>query len=256
MNEESINVSTTGSVRLIEINRPHSRNALDAQAVIALKSAFDDFGKDEHVDVAVLSGRDGFFCAGADLKEVAERPAYKAWAGNLEGMLGAPLNKPLIGAVEGHAVAGGLGVALFCDVRIVSETAVFGVFCRRFGVPMSDGTTVRLPRLIGQSRALDIMLTGRAVDAHEALAIGLAAQVVPAGQAQTAAIDYAKKLAQFPQRALRSDRLSLLRQTGLDLETALVQEAQLAAEAKATEAQVGAARFASGSGRHGDSAPD
>ncbi|MBT6275400.1 MAG: enoyl-CoA hydratase, partial [Chromatiales bacterium] len=154
MTEDNSGIETTrdGVVMTISIDRPQARNALDARAVVALHDAFRSFDADDTLRAAVLHGRHGAFCAGADLKEVATGATYRAWGGTLNGMLGAPLSKPLIAAVEGHAVAGGLGVALYCDIRIADETAVFGVFCRRFGVPMSDGTTVRLPRLIGQSK--------------------------------------------------------------------------------------------------------
>ena len=165
--------------------------------------------------------------------------------------MGKPSSKPFIAAVSGHAVAGGLGVALYCDIRIADETAVFGVFCRRFGVPMSDGTTVRLPRLIGESRAMDMMLTGRGVDAFEALEIGLVREVVAAGEAVAQAQALARDIAAFPPLAMRSDRESLLTSHGLPLEAALRQEAQLAETAKHQEAAAGASRFASGSGRHG-----
>ncbi|MCH9674760.1 MAG: crotonase/enoyl-CoA hydratase family protein [Gammaproteobacteria bacterium] len=235
----------------IAINRPRARNALNGAAMQQLKSAFRAFDNEDSASVAVLSGRGGSFCAGADLKEMADAANYEAWAGDLHGMLGAPLSKPLIGAVEGHAVAGGLGVALYCDVRIASSSAVFGVFCRRFGVPMSDGSTIRLPRLIGESRALDMMLSGRAVQAEEAQNIGLVASVVPEGQAHSAAMEYARRLTVFPQLALRSDRQSLLEQSGHDLRTALRNETRLAATAKAQQAQSGAQAFAAGIGRHG-----
>ncbi len=191
------------------------------------------------------------FCAGADLKEVATGVVYDAWAGTEDGMLGAPLSKPLIAAVEGHAVAGGLGISLYCDIRIADETAVFGVFCRRFGVPMSDGTTIRLPRLIGESKAMHMMLTGCPVDANEAKAIGLVAEVVPTGTALTRAQSLAEQLCQFPQLAMRSDRRSLLESRDLPLDAALRHEAALAEAAKQLEAASGARRFAGGHGRHG-----
>src|SRR5499427_3197242 len=180
-------VERAGPVTTIIINRPKSKNALDNEAAHALADALHGFEADAEARVAVLTGAGGAFCAGADLKELGSGVDYFPWAGSEQGPLRAPLSKPVIAAIEGHACAGGLGVALFCDIRIVDDSAVFGVFSRRWGVPMSDGTTVRLPRLIGQGRALDMLLTGRPVGAQEALAIGLATQVVPKGTARAEA---------------------------------------------------------------------
>jgi enoyl-CoA hydratase len=205
---EGVAVRAEGPVRIITIDRPYARNALDARAAAALAAALDTFDADPAAAVGVIHGAGDAFCAGADLKEMSRSADYRAWAGDPDGMLGAPRSKPLIAAVRGHAVAGGLGVALYCDIRIADETAVFGVFCRRFGVPMSDGTTVRLPRLVGESRAMDMMLTGRPVDAREALAIGLVTEVTPAGEALARAEALARTIAAFPQTALRSDRRS------------------------------------------------
>lgn len=249
--ETGVSYALDGSIVTIILHRPQTRNALDGAAIRALGRAFDDFEADERAAVAVLFGKGGSFCAGADLKEISDGAGYEAWAGSLDGVLGAPRSKPIVAAVEGHAVAGGLGVALYCDLRIADETAVFGVFCRRFGVPMSDGTTVRLPRLIGESRAMDMMLTGRGVSAAEAHAAGLVSEVVPEGTAYQRARAIAEQIAGYPQTALRSDRWSLVQSRGLGLEQALVQECELAEEAKRTDAQTGAARFASGTGRHG-----
>ena len=247
-----IDVSRDGPVLTIAIDRPRQRNALDLEATRLLAEAFRAFEADADAGVAVLTGRGGTFCAGADLKEMSQAGAvYSAWAGSPEGPLARPLAKPIIAAVEGHAVAGGLGVALFCDMRVCDETAIFGVFCRRWGVPMSDGTTVRLPRLIGQGRALDMMLTGRPVNAEEAKAIGLADRVVPRGQALAAAQALAREIAAFPQIAMRADRLSIYTQAGLPEAEAIAYEAVHAAEAKRIEAQAGAGRFAGGAGRHG-----
>lgn len=202
--------------------------------------------------MAVVCGAGDAFCAGADLNEMADKGAvYSPWAGT-DGPLSRPLSKPLIAAVEGHAVAGGLGIALFCDMRVASETAVFGYFCRRFGVPGSDGSTVRLPRLIGIGRALDMLNTGRAVDAHEAKTIGLADRVEPAGQARSAAEALARTMAELPQQALLADRWSALNQQGMSLAEALKAEAQGVEQAKQTGAQAGAARFADGAGRGGE----
>ncbi len=246
-----IEVERDGPVTTIILNRPEARNALDLEATSLLHNAFLDFDQDRDARVAVLWGAGGTFCAGADLNEMAGKGAvYKPWAGT-EGSLAHPLSKPIIAAVEGHAVAGGLGLALFCDMRVATETAVFGVFCRRFGVPMSDGTTVRLPRLIGMGRALDMLNTGRPVDAAEAKAMGLADRVEPTGQARTAAEAVARQMAQFPQTALRADRWSALTSTGLPLAEALEREAEGAEEAKRVEAASGAARFADGAGRGG-----
>ena len=247
----SVLVTRDGPVTTITINRPHARNALDADAVMQLSAALDAFDKDPEAAVGVLTGAEGSFCAGADLKALATNRTYQAWAGDLTGMLGAPRSKPIIAAVSGHAVAGGLGVALYCDIRIADETAVFGVFCRRFGVPMSDGTTVRLPRLIGESRAMDMMLSGRGVGAQEAREIGLVREVVAAGESVSSAQSLAREIATFPPLAMRSDRQSLLASHGLPLDEALRQEAKLAETAKTQEASAGASRFASGAGRHG-----
>ena len=255
LDELPVQVTQDDLTTLITINRPTARNALDAHAVTLLKQAFRDFDANDSSKVAVLHGRGGTFCAGADLKQVAKGANYEPWAGSLEGMLGAPLSKPIIAAVEGHAVAGGLGVALYCDIRVADETAVFGVFCRRFGVPMSDGTTVRLPRLIGEARAMTMMLTGRAVKAREALDFGLVSEVVATGQALARAKEIAATLAKFPQLAMLSDRRSLLESRGLSLEAALIQENELAQSAKAQSAASGAARFAAGEGRHGAKTP-
>lgn len=247
-----LRVERNDAVTTFHICRPQTRNALDQETVEALHAAFRAFDEDSRASVGVVYGEGGGFCAGADLKQMSRGANYRAWAGNEEGWLGAPLSKPLIAAVEGHAVAGGLGVALYCDIRVADETAVFGVFCRRFGVPMSDGTTVRLPRLIGESRAMQMMLTGRGVGAREALDWGLVAEVVPAGSALQRTQALGAELANLPQAAFRSDRLSLLQSRGLPLGAALENEAALAEHAKQTEAAAGASRFATGEGRHGE----
>lgn len=239
------------AVTTIIINRPHARNALDLEATAALGNALRDFEQDDSARVAVLSGAGNAFCAGADLKELATGAVYDAWAG-ADGPLSRALAKPVIAAVAGHACAGGLGLALWCDLRIVERSASFAVLSRRWGVPMSDGTTVRLPRLIGMGRALDMLLTARTVDAQEALSIGLANRLVEDGQARGVAEEIALAMCRFPQIALRSDRQSVYRQQGMELGDALKLEAMLADDAKAQEAQVGAARFAAGHGRHGE----
>ncbi len=248
---EKILVEVDGPVTVITINRPEVRNALDKQSAALLADAFRAFDADEAARVAVLTGADGAFCAGADLKEMAEAADYQAWATSESGPTQPLMSKPVIAAIAGHACAGGLGLALWCDIRIADETAVFGVFSRRWGVPMSDGTTVRLPRLIGMSRALDMLITGRPVPAAEAESIGLITRLVPAGTALDAARSLAHQVAAFPQIALRSDRRSVYAQDGLPTRDALQGETDLATEARSREAQPGAARFADGAGRHG-----
>ncbi len=248
---DKIFVSDDGPVRIITINRPEVRNALDLEATTALGQAFDAFEADDAVKVAVLTGAAGGFCSGADLKEMAAEGAlYEPWAGP-NGPNSRILAKPLIAAVAGHACAGGLGVALRCDIRMADTTAVFGVFSRRFGVPMSDGTTVRLPQLVGMGVAQDMLITGRAVHAEEALRIGLITRLVEAGTVLDEAIALGKQIAALPQIALNSDRYSAYVQDGLPLSEAFAREIARAEAAKATEAQSGAARFAARVGRHG-----
>lgn len=243
--------SNDGPVRIITINRPEVRNALDLEASATLARAFDAFEADGAAKVAVLTGAAGSFCAGADLKEMAAAGAiYEAWAAP-NGPNGRILAKPMIAAVAGHACAGGLGVALRCDIRLADTTAVFGVFSRRFGVPMSDGTTVRLPRIVGMGVAQDMLITGRPVHAEEALRIGLITRLVEAGTALDEAVTLGKRIAALPQVSLNSDRHAAYAQDGLSLTEAFVQEIVLAETAKATEAQSGASRFAAGVGRHG-----
>ena len=244
-------VERSGPVTSIIMNRPEVRNALDNEAIELLGDAFREFEGDDDARVAVLAGVDGSFCAGADLKEISKGANYVAWAGSHNGTLRTPLSKPLIAAVEGHACAGGLGLSLFCDLRVVDKTAVFGVFSRRWGAPMSDGTTVRLPRLIGMSNALDMLLTGRAIGAEEALQMGLANYVVAEGKARVEAENLGRRVAEFPQIATCSDRQSAYAQLDLSLDDALLEEARLAKAAKEQEAQTGAARFTQGAGRHG-----
>ena len=245
-------VETDGPVRVITINRPALKNALDNETALALAAALGDFEADAQALVGVLTGAGGSFCAGADLKALAQGIDYFPWAGSEQGPLRAPLAKPVIAAVAGHACAGGLGVALFCDIRIAEEGATFGVFSRRWGVPMSDGTTVRLPRIVGLGHALDMLLTGRAVSAAEALAMGLCTRVVANGQARAHAIALAKQMASFPQIAMRSDRQSALSQFDHPFAEAIAREAAIALDARRQEAISGARRFADGKGRHGD----
>ena len=256
MTGEAVRVERSGPVTTVVLHRPGRRNAVDGPTAAALAAAFRGFDADADAAVAVLHGDGGVFCAGADLTAIGTERGNRV-AGNGDGPMGVSrlrLSKPVIAAVSGYAVAGGLELALWCDLRVADETALFGVFCRRWGVPLIDGGTVRLPRLIGTSRAMDMILTGRGVDAAEAAAIGLANRVVPAGQALVAAQELAAQLASFPQICLRSDRASVLTQEGLDETAALAAEFAYGQEALATEALAGAARFTAGAGRHGSPA--
>jgi len=247
---ETVRVERDGPVTTVLINRPEARNAVDGTTAAALADAFRAFDADDSASVAVLAGVGEAFCAGADLKAVGTDRGNRTVADG-DGPMGPTrlvLSKPVIAAVSGHAVAGGLELALWCDLRVADTTAVFGVFCRRWGVPLIDGGTVRLPRLIGQSRAMDMILTGRAVEADEALAMGLANRVVPAGQARAAAEELAASVAGFPQACLRSDRASALAQWDAPdpMGTEFAHGMGVLAEAAG-----GVARFASGAGRHG-----
>lgn len=249
---DAVRVERNGAVTTVILNRPQARNAVDGPTADALYQAFDDFDRDDTASVAVLWGDNETFCAGADLKALGTVDANQTHRDG-PGPMGPTrmvLSKPVIAAVSGYAVAGGLELALWCDLRVVEADAVFGVFCRRWGVPLIDGGTVRLPRLIGHSRAMDMILTGRPVDADEAHAIGLANRVVPKGHARRAAEQLAVELAALPQGCLRSDRLSALRQWGMTESGALDQEFD-SIERVAHEAIAGAGRFAGGAGRHG-----
>lgn len=249
----TVQISRQGAVTVVTIDRPERRNAVDRDTALALHRAFVDF-EQSLASVAVLTGAGGTFCAGADLKAVAEgRQPVLSPEGDI-GPMGPTrlaLGKPVIAAIEGHAVAGGLELALWCDLRVVAAGATLGVFCRRFGVPLIDGGTVRLPRLIGASRALDLILTGRPVDSQEALQIGLANRVVPDGAALAAAVALAEQLARFPQGCMCADRQSVYRQHGLPMADALRQEFVGGAAILEAEAFPGARRFAGGAGRHG-----
>jgi enoyl-CoA hydratase len=241
---------------VVTIERPERRNAVDVPTAHALYAAFKRFDADEAADVAILQGRGGAFCAGADLKAVAEgERTNRVVDGGDFGPMGASrlmLSKPVIAAVEGHAVAGGLELACWADLRVAAETAVFGVFCRRFGVPLIDLGTVRLPRLIGASRAMDLILTGRPVTAKEAFEIGLVNRLAPDGGALAAALELAAQLSAFPQTTMRNDRRSALDQWSLDWDAATAREVELGRASMATgESRVGAARFSGGQGRHG-----
>ncbi|MEU0752296.1 crotonase/enoyl-CoA hydratase family protein [Streptomyces albogriseolus] len=247
-----VRIERRGAVTTVVLSRPEARNAVDGPTAAELADAFRAFEADEEARAAVLWGEGGTFCAGADLKALGTDRANRV-AEDGDGPMGPTrlrLSKPVIAAVSGHAVAGGLELALWCDLRVAEEDAVFGVFCRRWGVPLIDGGTVRLPRLIGTSRAMDMILTGRPVPAAEAYAMGLANRVVPVGRARTEAEELAASLARFPQACLRSDRASVLEQEGLGEEEALAAELRQGAAVLA-ESLEGAARFASGAGRHG-----
>jgi enoyl-CoA hydratase len=249
----SVKVEKNGPVTTVILHRPEVRNAVDRETAEALVAAFRAFEADEESLVAVLCGEGGTFCAGADLKAIAAGRSNRTEATG-EGPMGPSrmlLAKPVIAAVAGYAVAGGLELALWCDLRVVEETAVLGVFCRRWGIPLIDGGTVRLPRLIGLSRALDLILTGRPVSAAEALSIGLANRVVPQGQARQAAEELALEIAHFPQTCLRGDRLSAYEQFDLTLTDAMANEFRHGTSALREETVAGATRFASGAGRHG-----
>lgn len=252
---DTVSFEADGPVAVVTIRRPQARNAVDGETARALYEAFKRFDADEALSVAILTGEGGNFCAGADLKGVAsgDGNAFER-TGDL-GPMGPTrlqLSKPVIAAVEGYAVAGGLELALWCDLRVAAEGATFGVFCRRFGVPLIDLGAVRLPRLIGASRAMDLILTGRPVDAQEALQIGLANRVAPDGQALAAAIDLARQIAAFPQGCMRNDRRLALEQWSLDWGGALALEFELGLQTlRSGETRAGAARFASGEGRGG-----
>lgn len=251
----TVTVADHGPVRVVTIDRPQARNAVDRPTAEALVTAFRDFDADASASVAVLTGAGGTFCAGADLKAVASGRGNRA-AADGDGPMGPTrmqLGKPVIAAVEGHAVAGGLELALWCDLRVAAASAIFGVFCRRFGVPLIDGGTVRLPRLIGQSRALDMILTGRAVDAAEALTFGLANRVVDDGAALDAAIALGIQMAALPQTCMRNDRRSALEQWSLAEDAAIAREFALGRSTLMSgESAAGAARFAGGAGRGGN----
>jgi len=247
-----VRIERDGPVTTVILDRAAVKNAVDRATAAALADAFRAFDADPEARVAVLYGDHGTFCAGADLKAFAGSAPNRV-APDGDGPMGPSrmvLGKPVIAAISGHAVAGGLELALWCDLRVADDDVVLGVFCRRFGVPLIDGGTIRLPRLIGLSRALDLILTGRAVKADEALAIGLVNRVVPRGQALAAARALAHQLAVLPQAALRADRMSAYVQHDLSLEAALARELELGSQALA-EGLAGAHQFARGAGRHG-----
>ena len=256
----TVHVERGGPVTVVTIDRPDRRNAVDGRTAKELHEAFRAFEADDDATVGILTGAGGHFCAGADLKALSERHA------DPDRDLGytlapdqAPLgptrmltSKPLIAAVEGYAVAGGLELAVWCDLRVAARDAVFGVFCRRWGVPLIDGGTVRLPRLIGHSHALDLILTGRGVSGDEALRMGLANRLTEPGGALAAAVELANELTRLPQQCLRSDRASTYEQWGLSLVDALRNEHEHGLEVLGgTEFREGVARYGAGAGRHG-----
>ncbi|MCP9622839.1 crotonase/enoyl-CoA hydratase family protein [Nocardia otitidiscaviarum] len=252
----SVRVERNGPVTTVILHRPEARNAVDGPTAAALADAFREFDADPTAAVAVLWGEGGTFCAGADLKALGTERSNRA-AEDGDGPMGPTrmrLSKPVIAAVSGYAVAGGLELALWCDLRIAEQDSTFGVFCRRWGVPLIDGGTIRLPRIIGTGRAMDLILTGRAVGAAEALQIGLVTQVVPPGESRRAAEELAAQLATLPQTCLRSDRMSVLEQDGLDETAALRNEFRHGMTALADGALDGAQRFAAGAGRGGSPA--
>lgn len=248
-----ITVEQDDAVTIVTLNRPERHNAVDGAMAAELADAFRAF-EASNSRVAVLAGNGPSFCGGANLKAVGT-PAANRLASTGDGPMGVTrmeLRKPVIAAIHGHAVAGGLELAVWCDLRVVEDTATFGVFCRRWGVPLVDGGTVRLPRLVGHSRAMDMILTGRPVDAQEALAFGLANRVVPEGSARAEAVALAKDIARMAQTCLRNDRQSAREQWGAPSEAAAIaREFELGIESLAVDGTAGAARFAAGAGRHG-----
>ena len=251
----AVKVKTANQVTEITINRPEVRNAVDGPTASLLAAAFRAFEEDTNQRVAILTGSEATFCAGADLKAVAQGDGNRV-SRTGDGPMGPSrmqLSKPVIAAIEGYAVAGGLELALWCDLRVAATDAVFGVYCRRWGVPLVDGGTVRLPRLIGQSHALDLILTGRGVSGEEAMRMGLANRSVTPGSALLEAHALAEQLCEFPQRCMTSDRASVYQQWNLDVDQALYNETELGqAVIGSGETQAGASRFAGGKGRHGD----
>ena len=248
----SVNVLRDNDIVTVVLDRPSARNAVDGPTAQALADAFRAFESDPTARVAVLHGEHGTFCAGADLKAITRGEGNRIHPEG-DGPMGPSrmvLSKPVIASIAGYAVAGGLELALWCDLRIAEEDAVLGVFCRRWGVPLIDGGTARLPRIVGLGRALDLILTGRAVSAQEALAMGLVNRVVPRGQALEAAMGLARELARLPQACMLADRASAYASLDTDLATAMTREFEGGVEVLA-EGVEGAMRFAAGAGRHG-----
>lgn len=251
--ENAVLVEKSGAITTVTINRPQRRNAVDRPTGKILNQVFEEFDKDESQSVAILKGTGDYFCAGFDLKSLSGSGLeYEAEGDGAMGPTRRLLSKPVIAAVEGYAVAGGLELALWCDLRVAAEDAKFGVFCRRWGVPLIDGGTIRLPRLIGHSRALDMILTGREVDASEAEQMGLANRVAKKGEAYQEAFKLAEQLCAFPQTCMRVDRMTSYQQWGMDISDALRLEGIEGEKPVLEEARKGAGRFASGLGRGGD----
>lgn len=248
----SIELSEYGRVQVVTIQRPQVRNAVDRATAVALAEAFESFSEDDRFDVAVLTGSGGTFCAGADLKAISSGEGNRLQLGGRAPMGPTRFEslKPVIAAIEGHAVAGGLELAIWCDLRVAAEDAAFGVFCRRWGVPLIDGGTVRLPRLIGAGRAMDMILTGRPVDASEAKSMGLVDRVVPSGTALEAALTLAQSLTEFPQACMRADRMNALTAFEHSIPDALRREFERSLPV-AQSCVAGAQRFADGEGRGG-----
>lgn len=252
----SVNVTNDGAVCVVTIDRPEVRNAVDGPTAALLAEAFRSFEADDSLSVAILTGANGTFCSGADLKGISDGRGNRVERDvTLDGPMGPTrmvLRKPVIAAVEGFAVAGGLELAIWCDLRVAADDAVFGVYCRRWGVPLIDGGTIRLPRLIGQSRALDLLITGRGVSGEEAVRMGLVNRSVPAGTALAAAIKLAHEIAALPQGCMRNDRQSSYEQWNLSFADAVANETKLGLDTITSgETLAGAARFAAGAGRHG-----
>ncbi|MCU1601734.1 MAG: crotonase/enoyl-CoA hydratase family protein [Frankiales bacterium] len=249
----AVRVTDDSGVRTVVLDRPEVRGAVDGEHATLLREAFEDLEARDDLSVGILTGSEGHFCAGADLKAVSSgrMPVFNPGEG--PGPMGPTrlrLSKPVIAAVEGNAVAGGLELAVWCDLRVASETAVFGVYCRRWGVPLIDGGTIRLARIVGQGRAMDMVVTGRGVDAQEALQMGLANKLAPAGEALKTAQEWAAQIVALPQLCLRHDRLSLLEQWSLDEDAAIANEWRHGV-ASLSEGLDGAARFVGGEGRGG-----
>jgi enoyl-CoA hydratase len=252
---ETVHLEARGDIAIVTLNRPGARNAVDGPTASALADAFRRFDGDASLHVAVLTGADGTFCAGADLKAIGTERGNRVTVDG-EGPMGPTrmlLSKPVVAAIEGHAVAGGLELAMWCDLRVAARDAVFGVYCRRWGVPLIDGGTVRLSRMLGHSHALDLILTGRGVSGDEARMMGLANVLTEPGSALDTALELAERMAAFPQACLRSDRLSSYAQWDLSLDDALREETRRGMQVIASgETLSGAQRFASGAGRHGE----
>lgn len=253
---DNVIIERIDKIFIVTIHRPHVKNAVDGHTANALAEAFRQFEQDERASVAILTGTGGNFCSGADLKAVASGQKANTLQSDGDGPMGPTrmlLSKPVIAAISGYAVAGGMELALWCDLRVMEESAIMGVFCRRWGVPLIDGGTVRLPRLIGRSRALDLILTGRAVKAVECLQMGLANRVVADGKALESAIELAKTISMFPQTCMKKDRMSVYQQEDMGFSDAMMNEFRLGMDViQSGETLKGAGDFASGKGRHGN----